>query len=68
MMNTILSTDRMVSAARNATHKLAQDLAANDSLLLLILKALAYYTPLEILHVLCVQWWNSLSLLPVVAQ
>ena len=51
-MNTILSTDRMASAARNAKHELAQDLAANDSLLLLILKAFAYYTPLEMLHVL----------------
>lgn len=52
MMNTILSTDRMVSAAKNATHELAQDLAANDNLLQLTLKALAHYTPLEMLHVL----------------
>ena len=50
MMNTILSTDRMVSGA-NAKHELAQDLAANKSLLLLTLKALAHYTPLEMLHV-----------------
>jgi hypothetical protein len=52
MMNTILSADRMVSAAWNATHELAQDLAANDSLLLLTMKALAQYTPVEMLHVL----------------
>jgi len=52
MMNTILSADRMVSADRNATHELAQDLAANDSLLLLTVKALAHYTPVETLHVL----------------
>ena len=69
LMNTILSTDRMVSAARKATHDLAQDLATNDSLLLLILKAMPYYTHSNCcMFSICVQWWNSLSLLPVVAQ
>jgi hypothetical protein len=39
------------SAARNATHQLAQDFATNYNLLLLTQKALTHYTPLE-MHVL----------------
>lgn len=58
MVNTFLSSDRMVSAARNPTHELAQDLAAKDSLLLLILKPLAHYTHQSkcCMFSVCVQW------------
>ena len=42
----------MISAARNATQELAQDFAENNNLLLLTLKALAHYVPLETLNVL----------------
>jgi hypothetical protein len=51
MMNIILSIYRLVSAARNATHELAQDFATNENLILLTQKALIHYTPLEI-HVI----------------